>query len=246
MQQSCLLCFISGPFPALCHGSDYPSLGTRCGSKLNQTIYLSGAAWLRYTMEFPEKLLPSESMSLQLSLLIKERRGMGACVRLASLFVGLFITKDGSSFHYWHYFSVSVHSFCEYIFLCWRHANFQVPQNIFSTEFDFFQTSLKRLYAGKDWRSVSWGRILWIYLLFFQAEKKEGEFSIHFETELSPSACPAFLLQSPLTREMPQNHLRRLFCDFKTSIFFYIRSFFDRNASVRVFGTEMMAFSPSL
>lgn len=39
-------------FPAFCHGSNYPSLGTRCGSKLNQTIYSSGAAWLRYIMWF--------------------------------------------------------------------------------------------------------------------------------------------------------------------------------------------------
>lgn len=115
------------PFPALCHGSNYPSLGTRCGSKLNQTIYLSGAAWLRYIVWFSEKLLPSESMSLQLSLLIRKRGGMGACVRLAFLFVGLFFvslkgdlpTQHGSSFLSWSYFPVSIHSLLfENIFFC--------------------------------------------------------------------------------------------------------------------------------
>ena len=57
-------------------------------------------------------------------------------------------------------------------------------------------------------------------------------------------ACPAFLLQDLLTREMPQNHIRRLFGDFKTSTFFYVRSFFNGNSSIGVFGTHMMGFSP--
>lgn len=84
------------PFPALRHGSNYPFLGTSCDSKLNQTIYLSGAVWLRYIMWFSEELLPSESVSVPLSLLIKKRRDMGVCVTLASLF--LFFLQDGSFF----------------------------------------------------------------------------------------------------------------------------------------------------
>lgn len=47
-------------------------------------------------MWFSEELLPSESVSVPLSLLIKKRRDMGVCVTLASLF--LFFLQDGSFF----------------------------------------------------------------------------------------------------------------------------------------------------
>lgn len=98
---------------------------------------------------------------------------MGACVRLAFLSMGLFFfflffslkgsvpTQDGSSFFtddiFWSPFIVC---FLKPHFSMLWHANLQIPQNPFSPKFDFFQTSLNRLYAGKDLRIVFWGRIL--------------------------------------------------------------------------------------
>lgn len=95
---------------------------------------------------------------------------MGACVRLAFLSIGLFFfffslkgniaTQDGSSFFtdaiFWSPFIVC---FLKPHFSMLQHANLQIPQNLFSQKFDFFQTSLNILYAGKDLRNVFWGRI---------------------------------------------------------------------------------------
>lgn len=181
------------PFPALRRGSNYPSLGTRCGSKLNQTIYLSGAAWLRHIMWFSEKLLPSESMSLQLSVLIKKRRDTGACVRLAFLFVGLFFfplegnghTQEGSSFLYWCYFPLSIHSllfknttFYSGNMQISRYSKTSCSRNLVSLR--SLKTDSVQVKTQVCSREKSCA-----FTCFFSRLQGRREFSIRFETEIS-------------------------------------------------------------
>lgn len=174
-------------FPAFCHGSNYPSLGTRCGSKLNQTIYSSGAAWLRYIMWFFREVAAIWKYVFAVVSPHQERERHGCLCQIGISVHGPFFfffslkgnvaTQDGSSFFtdaiFWSPFIVC---FLKPHFSMLQHANLQIPQNPFSQKFDFFQTSLNRLYAGKDLRNVFWGRIPWIHLFLFQDARKKGDF----------------------------------------------------------------------
>lgn len=148
------------------------TLGTRCGSKLNQTIYLSGASWPRYIMWLSREVASSWKYVFAVVSPHQEQERHGC---LCQIDTGFFLPSREmlqprmGLLSLWMLFSC-LHP--QRVF--WNHifSMLEMCKFPYTPKFDFFQVSLNWFYAGKDLRCVFWGKILWIHLFSFWDAKK--------------------------------------------------------------------------